>query len=158
MKDLPVESADRSRLNQKVMTIDEEFRQDYLKQVKESGEELPNCMKPKRLTTKEYLEDNERRQKEKSALEAAKANRKQTWEEMKKEAEEEERIIEQEKELERERAYRRMEYWDNNQREAGVGGTKAAGIIPAATKPEEDKKSAGAVSGTDSESDAPQGK
>ena len=51
-------------------------------------------MKPKRLTTKEYLEDNERRQKEKSALEAAKANRKQTWEEMKKEAEEEERIIE----------------------------------------------------------------
>ena len=71
-------------------------------------------MKPKRLTTKEYLEDNERRQKEKSALEAAKANRKQTWEEMKKEAEEEERIIEQEKELERERAYRRMEYWDNN--------------------------------------------
>ena len=35
---------------------------------------------------------------------------------------------------------------------------KAAGIIPVASKPEEDKKSAGAVSGTDSESDAPQGK
>ena len=104
------------------------------------------------------MEDNERRQKEKSALEAAKASRKMTWEEMKVEAEEEERHIEQEKERERERAYRRMEYWDNNAREQGVGGKKAAGIIPVATKSEEGNKSAGAVSGTDSESDAPQGK
>ena len=52
MKDLPVESADHSRLNLKVMAIEEDFRQDYLEQVKESGEELPNCMKPKSITTK----------------------------------------------------------------------------------------------------------
>lgn len=62
MKDLPVESADRSRLHQKVMAIDEEFRQDYLEKVKESGEELPSCMRPKTMTTEQYLADNTRRQ------------------------------------------------------------------------------------------------
>ena len=71
------------------MAIDEDFRQDYLEKVKESGEELPSCMKPMNMTTEEYLAENTRRQKEKKELEAARASKKQTWEDMKREAEEE---------------------------------------------------------------------
>ena len=50
-----------------------------------------------------------------------------------------------------------MEYWENNAREEGVGGKKAAGVIPAAQN-DGGNSSGGAVSGTDSESDTGKGK
>lgn len=89
--------------------------------------------RPKNMSTKQFLEDNEEKQKQKSALEAANAGKpKKTMEDLKKEADEEMKMIENERQLEQERAYKRMEYWDNTAREEGIGGKKAAGIIPAA--------------------------
>ena len=79
-------------------------------------------------------------------------------EDLKRETEEEMKMLDDERELERERAYRRMEYWDTAAREEGVGGKKAAGIIPAAKNESGNSSRGGAVSGTDSESDAPTGK
>lgn len=83
--------------------------------LKKNGGEVPKCMgRPSNMTTKQFLEDNEIKQKEKSALEAARANRKKkTTEEMLQEVREEESQIARDKELEREKAYKRMEYWSN---------------------------------------------
>jgi len=77
---------------------------------------------------------------------------------MLKEHMEEETQLAREKELEKEKAYKRMCYWENTEREAGVGGKKAASVIPAAQNNDSGNSSGGAVSGTDSESDAPTGK
>ena len=71
---------------------------------------------------------------------------------------EEERQLHRDKELEKEKAYKRMVYWENNEREQGIGGKKAASVIPAAQNNDSGNSSGGAVSGTDSESDAPTGK
>ena len=103
------------------------------------------------------MEDNDKRQAAKSALEASKKPR--TIAEIKREVEEEEAMILREKELEQERAYRRMEYWDNTSREEGVSGKKAGGVIPAVQNNDSGNSSGGgAVSGTDSESDSQAGK
>ena len=64
MKSLPIESAERTRLDLKLMKVEEELRQDWFLKLKKTGEEVPHVMgRPKNMSTKQFLEDNEERQK-----------------------------------------------------------------------------------------------
>ena len=75
MKKLDVDSHEHSRLYLKLQKVEEELRQDWFLKLKKNGGEVPHSMgRPRNLTTKEFLEDNEKKQAEKSALEAARAN------------------------------------------------------------------------------------
>ena len=90
MKQLPIESSERTSLHLKLMKVEDELKQDWYQKLKKTGEEVPNVMgRPKNMSTKQFLEDNDRKQKEKSALEAAREQSKKTREEMMAEVEEE---------------------------------------------------------------------
>ena len=119
MKKLGTDSHERSRLYLKLQKVEEELKQDWFLKLKKTGEEVPNSMgRPRNVPTKQFLEDNDRKQEEKSALEAARANApKKSTQQMLKEHLEEEDQRDADKELEREKAYKRMEYWANNERE-----------------------------------------
>jgi len=62
MKNLPVESHERSRLNLKLIKVEEELRQDWFLKLKKDGGEVPHSMgRPRNMTSKQFLEDNEKR-------------------------------------------------------------------------------------------------
>ena len=62
MKELPTDSHERTIQYMKLMKVEEELRQDWFLKLKKNGGEVPKCMgRPSHMTTKQFLEDNDKK-------------------------------------------------------------------------------------------------
>ena len=62
MKHLDVDSHERTVLYLKLMKVEDELKQDWFLKLKKNGGEVPKSMgRPSHMTTKQFLEDNEKK-------------------------------------------------------------------------------------------------
>ena len=125
--------------------VEREVRQDWYQKLKKTGQEVPHVMGKSALqTSKEFIEDYDRRYQ--IEVEARRNARERPLNIAQLQAEEEKK----------EREYRRQEQARYDRRQAGLVGEAAHAIVPSVVNENANNSgnsSGGAVSGTDSESE-----